>query len=343
MSRKNSYKRISVQAALAACLLMVFAFVFTAPAAVAQQDDLYARMKRVEGEIDTLSRAVFKGERPPVSAATTSGSAGYQADVEQRLSDLEKQMRDLTGRIEQQDYAMTQLKERVDRTLTDMELRMKDSAAVAAPQAGAPAQTGTSGTLSANDMGGPTDIAPTTPTDDMTLGNPPSTAGAIPADPNAPASANSPTVQNLGSITETPGGATIAPKPGDDPAGQYEMAFSQLKGGNSQSAKNGFEEFLKKYPTHPLAPNATYWLGESYYAAGEYDKAARIFAESYKKYPQGPKVADSLLKMGMSLGQGGKIKEACITLQKLKEEFPSGQGVSVRRGEQEMAKLGCAG
>lgn len=78
-------------------------------------------------------------------------------------------------------------------------------------------------------------------------------------------------------MNEAPGGAAIPPKAGDDPAGQYEMAFSLLKGGNYGSAKNGFETFLKSYPDHPLVSNATYWLGECYYAQGEYDKAARIF------------------------------------------------------------------
>ena len=164
--------------------------------------------------------------------------------------------------------------------------------------------------------------------------------GAADIDYNAPASQNSPTQQNLGTLTQSPGGASI-PQAGNDPAGQYEMAFSLLKSGNYSASRNGFETFLNSYPDHPLAPNALYWTGENYYAEGSYDKATRVFAESYKKYPKGPKSADSLLKLGMSLGKTGKIQQACITLNQLEKEFPNGNSGILRTASQEMTKLGC--
>jgi tol-pal system protein YbgF len=170
----------------------------------------------------------------------------------------------------------------------------------------APVGGATSGTLAPEDMGGtvpamesaiPEQPAPPAQSGTLTLPNP--------SDPNAPAPADSPTQQTLGTFQQAPGGAAIVP-PGGDPAAMYEGAFSQLKNGNYVASQQQFESFLKTYADHPLTPNATYWLGESFYAQGQYEKAARVFAESYKKYPKGPKVADSLLKMGMSLGWGRK-------------------------------------
>ncbi len=315
-----------LQAALAACLLMASVSV---PHTVWAQDT-NARIRQIEGNIDTLNRAVFKGEKPPV--ALTTANTDYQASVETRLSDIEKQLRELTGKIEQQDFENQQLKTKLDKALTDIDIRFQD--------AGTSSPVRQTGTLAPNDMGG--EIPTDTPQNILTSPSP--LPAATDANPNmdAPASQESPSVQNLGTLSQAPGGAAIPPKAGDDPAGQYEMAFSLLKSGNFASAKNGFETFIETYPSHPLISNATYWLGECYYAQGEYDKAARIFAEGYKKYPNSPKVADSLLKMGMSLGASGKKKEACVALQQLKKEFSGkGDAVTLRRADQEMSRLKC--
>lgn len=333
VSRSSFISRsFRIQAALAACLLLTT----TALPHHAMADDTSSRLRQLEGSVDTLNRAVFKGEKPS-TPITSNSSPDYQASVETRLSDLETQLRELTGRVEQQGFENAQMKTKLDKALADIELRFQDahsmtsSGELSAP----PRQTGT---LAPNDMGGA-----------VTIENSPSSLLTNPTNetesdnPDAPASQSSPSVQNLGSMKTSPDGTAIQPKAGDDPAGQYEMAFSLLKSGNFSSARNGFETFIETYPTHPLISNATYWLGETYYAQGENEKAARIFAESYKKYPKGPKVADSLLKMGMSLGASGKKKEACVALKQLKKEFPSGDTVTLRRADQEMSRLGCAG
>ena len=154
-----------------------------------------------------------------------------------------------------------------------------------------------------------------------------------PAKPAAASVEKAPTVR---------GDAGAVAAAGDERAA-YNVAFDALKGGKYDESARLFQGFLEQYPNGVYAPNALYWLGESYYTSGEYEKAARIFAESYKKYPKGPKVADSLLKMGMSLGQAGKKKEACVTLKQLKKEFTTGgDAVTLRRADQEMSRLACA-
>ncbi len=341
----------TTQAALAACCL------FVAMPAQAQQDDTFNRINRLEREIDTLNRAVYKGESMPAPSSSVSGGStgdpSYQSNVEVRLSDMEKQLRDLTGKLETITFENQQLRERLDRSQADLELRLGDiekrsgmapGAMATVPGGSAPAPTMT-GTLTGDEMAqaAPTSTAPMIQPQSGNAAAPISAAPMInPADPNAPAPANSPTQRQLGTLTEAPGGASIPPTPGSDPASVYENAFSQLKSGNYNGAQRSFDSFLSAYPTHPLAANATYWLGETYYAQTRYDQASRIFAESYKKYPQGPKAADSLLKLGMSLGGAGKNKEACVSLKQLKKEFAAGQTTAVRRADQEMTRLGCA-
>ena len=347
-SLSSSTRNLS-QAAFAACLLMASVAL---PSQV-RAADTDSRLRQLEGSVDTLNRAVFKGETPPTPLSTPSApSSDYQASVETRLNDLEAQLRDLIGRVEKQEYDTTQLKSTTDKALADMNLRLED---MQKGTNGAMRQTGTLGT---NDMGG----AVTTPVPMNEANTPPdglpsvpnaapapaaavqTTTDPAPANPNDPASQDSSTVQNLGTVSAA--GAADAhaasQQRADAATTQYETAFSMLKSGNYANAKSGFENFMKTNPDHPLAANATYWLGESYYASGDYEKAARIFAESYKKYPKGPKVADSLLKMGMSLASSGKKKEGCVALKQLKKEFSSGGNtVTIRRADQEITRLNC--
>lgn len=76
----------------------------------AQSSDVMNRIDRLENEINTLNRAVYKGEMPPAGAYDPSGAA----NLEIRLQQLETQLRDLTGQMEQQTYDIEQLKQRVE-------------------------------------------------------------------------------------------------------------------------------------------------------------------------------------------------------------------------------------
>ncbi|MBC7325381.1 MAG: tol-pal system protein YbgF, partial [Moorella sp. (in: Bacteria)] len=127
----------------------------------------------------------------------------------------------------------------------------------------------------------------------------------------------------------------------NDPVGLYERSFSFLRDRNYDQAETGFADFLNRFPGHDLAPNAKYWLGETYYVRNNFERAARIFAEAYQQYPQGPKGPDNLLKLAMSLAGLGKTEDACVTFGQLQKEYPSGAIPVLMRAEKEMEKLGC--
>jgi tol-pal system protein YbgF len=299
-----------------------FVPVLYAGPALAQMQDQFTRSQLSQ---DQLPPNDFLDDAPPPRMAaapnfSSNNFAGspnsYQANVEMRLSDLENQIRQLRGEVERLQFQNNQLQSKLDRALSDIEVRLNDAAQSSAP---APSQS-------------PLPPTPQTPSQNNNV--------SPPFDPNAPAPANSPTQRDLGQLKKAPGGAAIPPT-SNDPAVMYENAFSQLKNGDYATAQRSFDQFLKKFPEHPLAANATYWYGESFYAQQKYDSAARIFAESYRKYPKGSKAADSLLKLGMALGNSGKKREACVTLRQLKKEFPTGQSSSIRRADQEIARLSC--
>ena len=163
-SLSNNRTAYKAQAAIAACLLSCVLLASVAYPSLAVADDTQSRLRQLEGSVDTLNRAVFKGEKPPVDLSASAPSSDYQASVETRLGDLEKQIRDLTGKVEQQGFENAQLKTKLDKALADIELRFQD--ANAAPLNSASSNTASSGsgplsaplkqtgTLSPNDMGG---------------------------------------------------------------------------------------------------------------------------------------------------------------------------------------------
>ena len=68
----------------------------------------------------------------------------------------------------------------------------------------------------------------------------------------------------------------------------YHDAFKLLQDGDYAGAERAFKSFVQNNPKHPLAGNAQYWLGETYYARREYQQAMVAFAEGYKVYKTSP-------------------------------------------------------
>ncbi|XPV74940.1 MAG: tol-pal system protein YbgF [Desulfovibrio sp.] len=115
----------------------------------------------------------------------------------------------------------------------------------------------------------------------------------------------------------------------------YEHALSQILTGNNYEGRTALKKFLRENPSSKLAPNAMYWLGESYYSEKNYGKAILTFKEVTSKYPNHAKSADALLKIGMSYQKMGDADNASFYLRVLADDFPktkaAGQARSILR------------
>ncbi|MBI2233903.1 MAG: tol-pal system protein YbgF [Micavibrio aeruginosavorus] len=309
---------------MAIVALLVFAPVVPA---LAQSSDTAARIERLENEIQTLSRAIFKGETPP-PGAFSSGNEAAQANLQNRLDQIETDMRSITGRIEELGYDINRLKEMEGR-IAALENRAVQQGAVP------------SATPSASSGMGMAAYQVTPPQLQMQ----PQGGGAMDnygmTDPNAPAPAHSPTAGQLGAIETTIDSSGVATATPGTPMGDYEAAYAMLRNQDYASAEIAFDKFIKDNPDNTLVPNALYWLGETYYVRNDFEKAARTFAEAYRKYPKGAKAPDNLLKLAMSLAGLGKTQDACVALGQLKKEYPAGSAPVLTRADQEIARLGC--
>jgi tol-pal system protein YbgF len=102
----------------------------------------------------------------------------------------------------------------------------------------------------------------------------------------------------------------------------YQQGYGALLQKDYAGAEGAFRELVNAYPNDPLAGNAQYWIGETYYVRGQYKNAADAFLKGYKKYKSSEKAPDTLLKLGMALAELGQKDAACSTFNELKSKYP---------------------
>ena len=77
------------------------------------------------------------------------------------------------------------------------------------------------------------------------------------------------------------------PSPAQDPdeRAAYDVAFGALRAGEYEQSAELFQQFLQAHPDGALAPNAHYWLGESFYVLEDYERAQREFEVLVERFP----------------------------------------------------------
>ncbi len=264
------------------------AVMITMPALAGTKDDvrdLQARMERAE--------QALSGQ----SAATV------------RISELERQIQQLTGRIEELNYQLDQQNQRLD--AISAVLAGDDMAAAEGFK-----RLDTDGLVGPNtrgSAGGPVNLAPGDPiADELARAD----AGA------APASAPS---------VELP----------INPDAAYDYASSFLLSGDYPRAKAAFKLYGEAFPNHVRAADAKFRLGEIHLALGENADAAAVFLEHVQKYPNDARAAEAHLKLGTAFARMEKQKEACTIFKTMKSKFPNAPSPVVQRADLEMARIDC--
>jgi tol-pal system protein YbgF len=271
-------------------------------------DSISARLGRLEQKVKDLQVLVgtlesFVSTKPgavlPQEAAPAAlGGAG---DVAPRIDALEMQIGALTNQIEQMGKQMSALEAKL--AATQMPPPAPQAPSVAEPperQGEAPA--------------------------------PPADTAAAPADsgdsddPSKPRwYGPKPGSDELGALLERQ--AAAEPQnltlPSGDAQTLYQQGYGALLQKDYGGAEIAFKQVVDSFPDDPLAANAQYWLGETYYVRGQYKDAADAFLKGYKKYKSGDKAPDTLLKLGMSLAELGQKDAACSTLEELTTKYPS--------------------
>jgi len=348
-------------------LALGFSVVASPDVATAQStNDLMNRITRLEAEIRDLQRHLFAGGASPASVVSSTpvqatsltpvqggsdNSSGTAARTEIRLQQLGAQMRNLNGKLEELDFKATQSVARVDTLVSDLDGRF------AALEKAKPADAASIG---ASSQGTPSLAAGTATGQGAVAGAllPQGKIGGLLGHLNQTElqkfEAKRREDQAAPTTEAQQGPAALAPQtaaiagiaailPQGDSATRYKHAFSYLMRHDYDTAEAAFREFIDGNGEDPLAGNAMYWLGETYYVREKFSEAAVTFAEGYEKYPASPKTADNLLKLGFSLARLQRSEDACVALAQLSDEFPNASTTIKRRAMTEGKRIGCKG
>lgn len=288
-----------------------------------------------------------------------------------RLGAVEEQLQYSTGEMERVSHEIRLINDRLDKLISDLDYRLNameqgrsTGQSLAASQPGTAQETaparqnpGVAG-VSADGTYKPAEAeaarmtgAGATDTADGKVGSydtGPKTLGTVTEEQlknvkdNAAGNAGNGTAvaeQNLAAPAESQ--PNVAALPNGSPKEQYKHAFRLLRKSEYDQAEKAWKMFLEKNPKDPLADNARYWLGETYYVRAQYVEAAETFLEGYQANPESLKAPDVLLKLGMSLANLDKKEEACASFSKLQKDYPKASDQIKAKVAREITSNGC--
>ena len=176
----------------------------------------------------------------------------------------------------------------------------------------------------------------------------PAAAAATPAPTPTPPPRTAAPPPTAPPAAATPPPAAPGARPATDalqPQDIYQAAYIDFSKGSYALAMAGFREFLRRFPDHPLAGNAQYWIGEGYYSqarvaanAGQSDKVApeleqavQEFRKVLANYPRSEKAPTALYKEALALLE---LKQPAIAQQRLEylvANFPQAEETPLAR------------
>ena len=211
-----------------------------------------------------------------------------------QMADLQSQVQQLQGQVEQLQHQVQQLQDQNKAQYTDLDSRLGKLEG-GKPANGVPAAAASSAT-------------------------PDSASSAAPAP--SPGAASVPPQSQAAAPASPP------PPPTADQQAAYSAAFKSLTSGDYVTAARGFRAYIQQYPGSALAPNAYYWLGESYYVTQNYQVSLQTFQSLLANYPASDKAPDALLKVGYAQAEMKQYDDAKATLTAVMNKYP---GTTVSR------------
>jgi len=303
------------------------------PVAAAEDDPTRAELERRLGRVENII------------------DSGQLAELIQKVSALEQEMRELRGEIESQAHRLDELRQRQRNLYADLDRRIRaleiasqqaDEADDAARDSGAGAESASGGADGGGD--GEDSAEPANGGNANAGESGASGASGGSANPAAGEAGNAGAGDNDAGDNDA-GDADSAQQQADQggKAEQkaYDAAFQLLKDGRYEKAASAFRKFIEKHPDGPYADNAQYWLGESRYVKRDFEAALTAFRGVEQQFPQSAKLPDARLKIGYTLYELGRLEKARSALQTVIDEHAN--SAVARLAEERLLKIKRAG
>lgn len=116
-----------------------------------------------------------------------------------------------------------------------------------------------------------------------------------------------------------------------DPQGLYEASLQQFRRGAYGTARSGLQEFLSRFPDHELAPDAQYYVAESFAEADEPDRALEAYGRVVELFPDSRRSASALYKSGRIELERGNTEDARVFFSRVVQGYPDSPEASLAR------------
>ncbi|MCK9622648.1 MAG: tol-pal system protein YbgF [Methylobacter sp.] len=240
-----------------------------------------------------------EGEITPAKPSSTN--AVYE--MMGRLEQLQAEVQQLTGKIEEQANLIGEMKKSQSTMYSDLDGRIQG--------------------LEKKAEGVKSSTAENPPMQEGSVGSEAKVTEPSVAAPSAVTEAQQAPVQKQDAASASgEASAPRLPSVGDEKQ-QYQQAYEALRNGHNAQAIAEFNTLLSKNPKGEYANNAQYWLGEAYRVNQDVDSARKAFNSVIENYPGSSKVPDALLKLGTIEIEQKNPAKAREYLTRVTTDFPS--------------------
>ena len=260
-----------------------------------------------------------------------------------RVAQLEEQVRQLTGTLEELNFQILQMQDQLRRMQEDNELRFQELEG--GQRSGAAPRPATDDNAAvAPDSGGNVAVAQPPAVEDgsQVLGQPPRNFGTITFDANGNVSGGGVAEQPAASAQPPSDGTTVAALPPANDADElYRNSYEFILSGDYATAEAGFRDLIERFPDNAHQADAHFWLGEALLAQQKPREAAETFLAASRDFPDSEKAPDTLFKLGVSLAAMKQRDVACATFAEVGQRYPQASDALKERVRQEQALASC--
>jgi tol-pal system protein YbgF len=307
-------------------LLQILVIVFFANISFAQQDkinELLDRLEKIQKDIQTLEKAVYS-KNPTLSSDSVVVNEALTRQLA-KISELEKQIQEMTSRFEENNYKIQQLSDRLNKVSNDSQFRFQqlESNRAISEKVNAPKEVVLEKT-------------PVVKKNETNILN----SEEVNKEEENVIQEKSVDLENI-KLKEKVNKPKTKVLPKVSIAEQYKYATNIMKSGDFEKAEIAFKEFVDTHSKHELAGSAQFWYGETFYIRQLYEDAAAAFLEGYTKYPNSPKAPENLLKLGVTLAELGEIEQGCKMIINLKKAYPKTDAAILQKSSYEKKRFNC--
>lgn len=220
-------------------------------------------------------------------------SDGAMFEVLGRLEQLQSEVQQLRGMVEEQAQTISDLERKQSHMYSDLDDRLQNLSSTSA--ATNPQATATSSSVPA--VNGVTAPPASSTAIQTTTGTPVAAPAVVPTTSQASATISPNSGAAVPEVNSAGAKSTGASSQGNEKE-RYQQAYDTLRNGHNLQAIKMFEDLLTEQPSGEFADNAQYWLAEAHKINRDYDKARTAFSKVVSQYPNSSKVPDALLKLG---------------------------------------------